>query len=375
MFSRIYSSARALIYTSEPNTTKHQSPQIDEIMVTPRPPRPEPLEEELDDNNSINVYVSTPKSSMRRKRTEVEDSDLDDEEQVVTPSPKKRKVLPVRAKDGEEERTSTRPVVEIPVMGASPKIDTPVSTNKKHRRFDSEEPTEEFFSTAPEKSTQDDEDNQGVADEEEIEDSEDDEPEAIGMQEAAETIKSREKDAAKAVKEQVNATKQKRKERDEALRKQSESVKKRKSKSKANEVTVVESDDQEDEDSGAAIDGVNRQEEEIRQKTTIPNSRSLPDLLPLEYLEDGDPEELLAIEDAPTKAPKNKKKSRDLSEKPPKDRRIGGTTYRVAKAQNTNLAPKAAFNARSVKESWLQGRSGKKVDPNRKPMSKGFFKK
>ncbi|KAF8857334.1 hypothetical protein BDZ45DRAFT_691053 [Acephala macrosclerotiorum] len=344
-------------------------------MVTPRPPRPEPLEEELDDNNSINVYVSTPKSSMRRKRTEVEDSDLDDEEQVVTPSPKKRKVLPVRAKDGEEERTSTRPVVEIPVMGASPKIDTPVSTNKKHRRFDSEEPTEEFFSTAPEKSTQDDEDNQGVADEEEIEDSEDDEPEAIGMQEAAETIKSREKDAAKAVKEQVNATKQKRKERDEALRKQSESVKKRKSKSKANEVTVVESDDQEDEDSGAAIDGVNRQEEEIRQKTTIPNSRSLPDLLPLEYLEDGDPEELLAIEDAPTKAPKNKKKSRDLSEKPPKDRRIGGTTYRVAKAQNTNLAPKAAFNARSVKESWLQGRSGKKVDPNRKPMSKGFFKK
>lgn len=203
MFSKIYKSARALIYTSDPNTSKDQSPpQINEIMVTPRLPRPDSLEEEgLDDNNSINVYVPTPKSSKRRKRTEAEDSDMDDEEQVVTPSPKKRKVLPVRAKDGEEERPSTRPVVEIPVMSTSPKTQTPVSAKKKHRRFDSEEPAEEFFSTAPEKSTQDDEENQGAADDREIEDSEDDAPETIGMQEAAETIKSKEKDAAKAVKE------------------------------------------------------------------------------------------------------------------------------------------------------------------------------
>lgn len=107
----------------------------------------------------------------------------------------------------------------------------------------------------------------------------------------------------------------------------------------------------------------------------IPNSRSLPDLLPLEFLEDDYPEEVLAIEEAPKKVAKNKKKFRDVSEKPPRDRRVGETTYRVTKAQSPNLAPKADFNARSVKESWLQGRSGKKVDPNRRPISKGFFKK
>lgn len=159
------------------------------------------------------------------------------------------------------------------------------------------------------------------------------------------------------------------------MRKQSESAKKRKSKAKAKEVTKIELDDQEDDDGGAAVDGINKQDDGIRLKTTIPNSRSLPHLLPLEYLEDDEPEEVLAIEEAPKKAPKNKKKFRDLSEKSPKDRRIGGTTYRVTKAQSTNLAPKAAFNARSIKESWLQGRSGKKVDPSRKPMSKDFFKK
>ncbi|CZR61617.1 uncharacterized protein PAC_11514 [Phialocephala subalpina] len=373
MFSRIYKSARALIYTSEPNTTKDQPP-IDEIMVTPRTRR-EPLEEDLDDNNSISVYVPTPKSSKRRKRTEVEDSDMDDEEQVVTPSPKKRKVLPVQAKDGEEERpsSSTRPVVEIPAVIPSPEAETPVSTKTKHRRFDSEEPAEEFFSTAPEKSTQDNWENQEVADEEEIDDSEDDAPEAIGMQEAAETIRSREKDTAKAVKEQVNATKQKRKERDEALRKQSESAKKRKSKTKTKEFIEIDSE-VDKEDSDAAHNGMVTKENVIRP-TKILNSRSLPDLLPLEFLKDDDPEEVLAIEEAPKKASKNKRKFRDLLEKVPKDRKIGGTTYRVSKAQSTNLAPKAALNARSVKESWLQGRSGKKVDPYRKPISKGFFKK
>ncbi|KAE8446815.1 hypothetical protein EG329_011592 [Mollisiaceae sp. DMI_Dod_QoI] len=351
-------------------------------MVTTTPTRREPVEEELNDDNSINVYVPT-RNSRRRKRIEGEENPNLTEEKATTSSPKKRKILPVRVKDGEDDMpSSSRLVVEIPAKRMSPPVETLAAVNgqettpkTKHRRFDSEQSADEFYSTAREQAVEKNEDSQQAVDEDE--DSEDDAPEAIGMQEAAETIKSREKDAARAVKEQLSASRQKRKERDEALRKQSESAKKRKPKTQTpevleHEVIEIESDDPEVEDNSLAVDDIGIEEDEI-PRTRIASYRALPDLLPMEYLEDDDVAEVVAMEEQPRNV-STKRKFKDLSEKKPKDRRIGATTYRVTKVQSTNLAPKAAHHARSMKELWLQGRSGKKIDPSRKPFSKSFFK-
>ncbi|KUJ19076.1 uncharacterized protein LY89DRAFT_731498 [Mollisia scopiformis] len=352
-------------------------------MVKARPHQHELLDEdedeELNDENSIIVDVPPPRSKSRKRTV----SDLSGEVKVKTPSPKKRKVLPVRGKDGDEEKLpSTRPVVEIPARTMSPPrattgtIEGHESGRKtNHRRFDSEEPVEEVFSTTREPAGNA-EDSQ--SEEHEDEDSDDDAPEAVGMQEAAQTIRAREKDAAKAVKEQAAASRQKRKEREETLRKQAESTKKRKPKTEVERledrvIITIESDDDEDEKVRADIEAID-DEDDVAPPTRISRHRDVPDLLPLEFLEDDDPNEVIAAEEAPRIAPR-KKKFKELLEKGPKDRRVGKTTYRVTKTQSTNLAPKAAHNARSVKESWLQGRSGMKIDSNRKPFSKGFFKK
>ena len=106
----------------------------------------------------------------------------------------------------------------------------------------------------------------------------------------------------------------------------------------------------------------------------LSRKRALPDLLPAEYLEDTEPQDLLPFDQFPTKKAK-KTKFHLTAEKEPKDRRVGSTTYRVTKASSTNLAPKSISQARNTKESWLQGRSGKKGGMNRPSFAKGFSKK
>lgn len=353
------------------------------------------VEEDLnDDNTTINVFVPPPSSGRRRKRAEVESSDVEEAE-ALTPSPKKRKVLPVRFKDGDEGLIlNSRPVVEVPSRRMSPEeeklhAEAPASSSKKaHRRFDSEDDTEDFYSTARERAAEDDvEKQEAIEEEDEDEDSDDDAPEAIGMQEAAQTVKSKEQDAAKAVKEwvptnsclytlywlcrrQKDAARQKRKDKEAILKKQSEDAKERKSTKKP--TAVIDVDSEEDEDD--ALSEVDPAENQVALKA-ITNGHAIPDLLPLELLEDDDENaEDMAME-YPIQRVSKKHKFRDISEKKIKDRKVGGTTYRVTKSQSTHLAPKAAHNARSVKESWMQGRSGTKLGPNRKVVSKGFFKK
>ena len=96
----------------------------------------------------------------------------------------------------------------------------------------------------------------------------------------------------------------------------------------------------------------------------------LPEFLPEEYLEDNESDEDMSLK--PVQRVKRAKKTKftELVEKKPKDIRKGSTTYRVAEARSTKLAPKSSSNARSVKESWLQGRTGS----SRKSFSGGFFK-
>lgn len=162
-------------------------------------------DEDLNDDNTINVYVPTMSSSKRRKRSEV-DASNSEVTKVATPSSKKRKVLPVRAKEEDEALLSNvRPVVEVPSRKITPKTEpadegAQQSSRKVHHRFDSEDPVEDFFSTAREHAVKRDEEKE-ESEETDDEDSEDDAPEAIGMQEAAKTTKSREQDALKAIKE------------------------------------------------------------------------------------------------------------------------------------------------------------------------------
>jgi hypothetical protein len=102
----------------------------------------------------------------------------------------------------------------------------------------------------------------------------------------------------------------------------------------------------------------------------------LPDFLPAEYLEETRPKDLALPEVGLGKRSKpNKTKFRDIIEKAPKDKHIGSTTYRVTKVRSINLAPKSAYQARLIKESWLQGRSGNALYATRKSVSKGGFRK
>jgi U3 small nucleolar RNA-associated protein 16 len=113
---------------------------------------------------------------------------------------------------------------------------------------------------------------------------------------------------------------------------------------------------------------------EVEKPLRFSTKRALPAMLPAEYLEDEEPRDQLPFEQFPIKKAK-KTKFNLIAEKEPKDRRVGSTTYRVTKANSTNLAPKSSSNARNTKEQWLQGRSGKNGATKRTPFSKGFFKK
>ncbi|KAJ5038983.1 uncharacterized protein L3040_006656 [Drepanopeziza brunnea f. sp. 'multigermtubi'] len=347
------------------------------------------VEKVLTDDNTINVHISST-SKKRSQRAPAGDVNMEDE---GTPSAKKRKILPVREKV-KPAVSMSRLLVEIPARKATPKLEdnagTPakpieieddsedvsadevdiveknvgkepakeevkIDTQKTHKRFDSEEPGPELFSTAREIPEE-------IADSEEEEDSEDDAPEAIGIQQAAEEVKSKERSTAKAVKEQISATRKKRKERDEILKKQSETGKKRKLETALKPVPHSDSE-------------IPDQEQPMEPPPAFDQPRltsrsTLPEFLPAEYLEDSEPQDLMiSTEKADRPKPK---KTKFLEAKAPKDKRVGRTTYRVAKSGEMSLAPKVDFQAKSVKEKWLQGRSGRKAEPSRRPFGKAF---
>lgn len=207
-------------------------PLRDETMVTTRQRNiQDPVEDEINEENSINVYV--PSSSKRRQKLAKDEGVVvlsdDDNAEFKLPSTRKRKRLPVRAKDVESpDPVKSRPVVEIPAKKISPEPEqgNEVTTREevedtkaqdetqdvvaaeplersKHRRFGSEEAEDEFFSTARE-AVIDEEDAvveaAGSREVQDSEESEDDAPEAVGIEEAAKAVKLKDKDAAKAVK-------------------------------------------------------------------------------------------------------------------------------------------------------------------------------
>lgn len=417
MLSRFLNSAKSLfapITEIDNNIQSDDTARISVEMVTTRQSRKVPSDED-------SIIVELPTSSRKRQRKSADENGLTNEQVDHTGSAtKKQKKLPVRAKDEETPNNSTRVVVEIPVSTVGidlkeknrdvakllpkshgidetedsekpgkgpesigndtdngiealegeedapepertsilPKISGNISvtedqnvatTNPKHKRFGSEEPKAEFFSTAAEKIDSEDES------------SDDDAPEIIETRAAQKSVELKARGSAKAIEEQESAIRQKRKQRDAALKEQAKAAEKKRKRGNIEE---------------QAQDSVPIQ--------SLPHAHSLPkliarstipELLPEEYLQDEDPEAAdVSDNELPVKKAK-KTKFADVVEKKPKDRRKGSTTYRVSEVISEKLAPKASFNARTTKESWLQGRPGKTSVTNRKSFSTGFFKK
>jgi U3 small nucleolar RNA-associated protein 16 len=232
MLSKLLKSARSfLIDTPQIETTIPLSDTFEEeTMVTTRRKQIEtPLDDDLSEYNPIHVDVPT-SSEKRGRCAKPEDTlEMSPEEESLPPSTKRRKTLPLREREAESPEgdledikgVKTHPVVEIPARKATPpkgqiggviSVGSPAkreeqqdfSSKKTHKRFESEDIDEEFFSTARESNEGDLVDAPIVLSDEESGESDDDAPEAIGIQEAAQTIKSKDRDAAKVVKEQVN---------------------------------------------------------------------------------------------------------------------------------------------------------------------------
>jgi hypothetical protein len=240
MFARLYKSARAIFTDSAEveNTKPNRYSKLlrDETMVTTRQKDTQaPANHGIEEDDSINVYVPSSISKRQRKGTKRTSSSEEDEADYVPPSTRKRKRLPVRAKDVESpDPGKTRPVVEIPAKKISPEPDyvntftteeaeegmedkndqgeehdaaaTDILEKSNHRRFGSEPAEDEFFSTARGQVNEENAMSEPAVDSRVIQDSEDevsddDAPEAVGMQEAAKSAKIKEEKAARVVKE------------------------------------------------------------------------------------------------------------------------------------------------------------------------------
>lgn len=217
MFSKIFNSAKSFINpnpdSAEPHIHKVITIKSSMVNTRNKAANTSPVEDELTEDNLSNVYVP---SGSKRKSIRISKDETSDNEVFETPVGKKRKTLPVRAKDGETPRSNTRPVVEIPAMKMTlppaPQLQTevPPPSTKKHKKFDNEEPKDEIFSTARsqrygEKDSEAEEDSdleeQKQPDlDDSGEESDDEAPEEVQKEDAMKSAKSKAESAAEAVK-------------------------------------------------------------------------------------------------------------------------------------------------------------------------------
>ena len=206
MFSRFVNSARSLInplpHTPKKQPLKTQVHTPTKTMVTTRNQRERNSAEGIDSTEEeSNVYV--PISSAKRKSQKIS---LDDEV-TSSPSAKKRKILPVRAKEEDVVVAKSRLVVEIPVRNITPPLEGQgkadvsierIDSMKKHKKFGSEEPELEphIFSTAPEQP-------EIIDSEVDEEETDNDAPEEVDAQDAARVAKVQAQSAADAIKRLV----------------------------------------------------------------------------------------------------------------------------------------------------------------------------
>ncbi|KAF7943043.1 hypothetical protein EAE96_010988 [Botrytis aclada] len=391
--SMVTTRGRARELADSPSVNGDDSIIIDEGTPVPkrrgRPRKSLPLEDD--------EVAATPRPTRNSKKLSAQASE---EEATPIQSPQAIEEIPNSAEESEDAQIIEADEEVVKTSKANgdvstlSKITTTVTTPvaKKHKRFDSAEPEAEPVTEEKPERTE--------IEEEEDESSDDDAPEEVTTNEAAKSAKEKEREAIKAIEEQEAASKKKRQEKAANLKRQAEiSTKKRKldvapgqdemlpptQKSKVEVTSGIEKADIDMDEESNTLEGEGTADgrldseddiEEINRTFAIPGQVPLPDLLPAEFLEDDDvdsPEPRRLHSSLPTRSVKPDKLRR-LLEKKPKDKRVGSTTFRVAENRNPLLPPKASNQARSLKESWLQGRAGTKIKPNRKPFSQGFIK-
>lgn len=206
MLSQISKIAKSLIslQQTEKTSAKKQSPSDIPTMVTTRNQQyQKPTADDL--TKDVIVVDVTPVSNSKRKSHKISKDDQSSPNSTISsPSTKKRKPLPVRAKLAESIIVDTTPVVGLSTKPSNSShileedIETAGSHDVlKHKKFDSEEPDQEhFFSTAPE---------QAEPYNQEVEDSDDgssenDAPDEIGAEFAAREANHQAQNAAEAIK-------------------------------------------------------------------------------------------------------------------------------------------------------------------------------
>ncbi|KAL3419245.1 hypothetical protein PVAG01_09467 [Phlyctema vagabunda] len=350
-------------------THTHIAVEIPVTSITPGSVRKTAASAHVIENTVEHADHTTPEKTV----VEIKDSDEEEEEEpaVLVSS---KKTTPSRATSSVKKTPQRKEQVKDMSDGSATKSGTP---KPKHKKFGSEEPEDEsakILEPAANQEAQSEDDG-----------SDDEAPEEVVTQDAAETVRKNLKEAAKVAEEQISAARTKRKERDALLKEQAKNtVKKRKRDNVAeseHDKEEVSADEDIESSEEAADDGeddamilAGSEFASVPLKTTFTRGDELPDFLPAEYLAENDASESEdEVEHEQLVQRSKRTKFTDLGEKKPKDLRKGSTTFRVAKSNNPLLAPKASNQARLTKEAWLQGRPGKNGVTNRRPFSSGFF--
>lgn len=216
--------------------------------------------------------------------------------------------------------------------------------------------------------------------------SEDDSPETVTIQESKQAIESKINDITKAIAAKKLKVQKKKKLNQKRKKKQADNVDVENDPNNNIELSVLDlpieiKQKEHDHDTIPQKHLSNicqSSPEKSKLKLSITANQSLPELLPLEYLEDEDENTCQKSKNVLTKTLPSAKPGKKIrfcepAEKELKDRRVGNTTFRVIKPSNHSLAPKASYNAKMTKETWLQGRNGRKIEPKRQPFSKTFL--
>ncbi|KAH8594984.1 hypothetical protein B0O99DRAFT_595027 [Bisporella sp. PMI_857] len=274
-------------------------------------------------------------------------------EDVSQKSPPKKFLAKSGKRGSTAQYTPSKSRFQPSTSPATLAVPTPVTS--KHKRFGSEDPEPAIFSAVPEPITIDEEEDSG---------DDDDAPEEFGKEDASKALKAQERDAAKAIKEQQAELKSKRRDREAALQKQASASNKRKrdrhttAPSSSKKPRLSPSED--------AMDLSETTSTTL--KPTHVTRAEIPEFLPEEYLEEDSDNDIPIVEKELLVQRKKKFNHRDLLGEKLKDRRRGGTIYRVSQAASVKLAPKANLQAKDNLARMMKG-------GNRKPSSGSFFKK
>ncbi|RFU33525.1 hypothetical protein B7463_g2822, partial [Scytalidium lignicola] len=357
------------------------SPKYSKVETPPSSKRQRQLplrsKDEVRSSPRTRVVVEIPaKNGMLSSTVDLaEESQEEDGIEIQLPKKSEREILD--SADGSEidssDTSETRGKVQKTTKKESPKKPTrSEESDPKHVRFGSEDTPTKDLSALLEGG------NVIPVQQEEESSDEDDAPEEVVTQDAFNSVKSKEREAARAVEEQQLTERKKRKERDARLKKQAETAGKKRKKAtqiEEDEESLSEIELESDENLNAKTQNKKRRSDGDETTVTLTGrkQKDLPFYLPEELLEDDEEEPAMDLDLVrEVKRPKKIKFS-ELLEKKPKDKRVGSTIYRVAGVSHPSLAPKATQQARSTKEQWLKGRSGKAVGIQRKPFKSGFF--